>query len=57
LESGALDSQAGGAESGEDADDQQQGRSDTVEVRERHFQSFKFGGDRGGGVGAASMGL
>jgi len=57
LESGALDSQARGAESGEDADDQQQGRSDTVEVRERHFQSFKFGGDRGGRSGRRFDGL
>jgi len=49
---GALGSEPDRADGGEDADDQQQGWSDTVEVRERHFGLSSWGGGAlGGGSG------
>lgn len=53
-EFGLLGSEPDRADGGEDADDQQQGRSNTVDVRERHFGLSSWGGGAlGEGVGAA----
>ena len=52
---GALGSEARRADCGEDADNQQQDRSDPVKVRERHFRLSSCPRRPGGGVGAASM--